>query len=556
MNGKRRTWLALLMALLLAIGIAGCTSATQTPSDQSSSQDTTKNGAPPTSQTEAEDDPYADLPLEISAAVLDFGNFPSDRGTLEENDLTQWINESSPVKVNFIAITRDEAVTKFSTMMAANAAPDIIMEWDITAFEQFIVNGTLQPLDDVFERWGPNLKAAIPEDVLKWGYYNGKLYGIPKIRSETNVINWMSWIRQDWLDNLGLNMPTTMEEFHNVMTAFTFDDPDQNGQDDTWGFGAGYGVSSGLNEDFGGCDRISNLFGAQRFLWVPAEDGLLDYVDITPNRMEAVKFLETLYDEGLCDPEFFTQTAQQAQTDWINGKLGYIGAQSGTVNATMLQAMLDVNPNATPVPLKTLTSPLGQYGYYKEQAFDLMMMVPTNCQNPKAVIMYLDWMIQGPWEHINFGVEDQHYVKEDGRIISIADTATTQHDLSHAAMYTLATAYDKQISDVELELDYNKDTYSDVEKRAKQLNIDAMRESLTQPFTFYTPTNQLGLEIVGEKLPSMTTFAKETWERCIIDSSLSAEDAYEQIKNEWEVLGYSEVRKAFNDKAKELGYLK
>ena len=47
-------------------------------------------------------------------------------------------------------------------------------------------------------------------------------------------------IRQDWLDNLGLDMPETFEEFKEVMRAFTEDDPDGNGVDDTYGFVSSY----------------------------------------------------------------------------------------------------------------------------------------------------------------------------------------------------------------------------------------------------------------------------------------------------------------------------
>ena len=549
MKDKLRKRVSLFLVLVLLLALFGCSAP-----EQEAAPDASPEAQEPAA-TDAPDAAPAEERPQISVAVLDFGNFPSDRGTLEDNDLTEWINANSPVAIDFVAITRDEAVTKYSTMLAAGTAPDVIMEWNITAFEQFIANGTLQPLDEAFETYGENLKAAIPEDVLQWGYYNGKLYGIPKIRSETNVVNWMSWIRQDWLDNLGLDMPTTMEEFYEVVRAFTFDDPDGNGIDDTWGFGAGSGVASGQNEDFGGCERISNLFGAQRFLWMPGEDGLLDYVDITKNRLEAVRYLERMYDEGLCNPEFFTQTAQQAQSDWVNGKVGTIGAQAGTVDATVLEAMLEVDPNANPVPLKTLASPLGQFGYYKEQPFDLMIMVPNTCEDPSAVIQYLDWMISGAWEYINYGVEGTHYIKQDGAIISICDSETSEHDLSHAAMYTLATPYNRRISDVETELVVNADTYSEVEKRAVELNIAAMQESLSVPFTFYTPTTALGLESVSTTLPSLTNYSQEVWERCIIDSSLSADEAYQMIVDEWEVLGYPQIREEFNARAKELGYI-
>ena len=65
----------------------------------------------------------------------------------------------------------------------------------------------------------------------------------------------------------------------------------------------------------------------------------------------------------------------------------------------------------------------------------------------------------------------------------------------------------------------------------------------------------MGIDIVAEKLPSLQKFSTDTWQQAIIDRDLTAEDAYELIKQEYEALGYAEVRKAYNDKALELGYI-
>ncbi|MBO1722884.1 sugar ABC transporter substrate-binding protein, partial [Extibacter sp. GGCC_0201] len=70
----------------------------------------------------------------------------------------------------------------------------------------------------------------------------GKLKGIACAPGEQL---WSFLIRQDWLDNLGLYMPTTAEELLDVMRAFTFDDPDGNGKDDTYGFTAAGGGTVG-----------------------------------------------------------------------------------------------------------------------------------------------------------------------------------------------------------------------------------------------------------------------------------------------------------------------
>ncbi len=540
--------LSLMLVAMLAIALAACSPGSNEPSTQETPGNSNTSGNQASQDGESQTER-----MEISVSVLDFGSFPSDLGTLEDNALTQWINENSPVSVRFVPITRSEAITKYTTMMAADSAPDIIMEWNINAFEQFAVTGVLQPLDDVFAEYGANLQDATPEDVLRYGYSNGKLYGIPKLRSETSVACFMGWIRQDWLDALGLSMPTTMDEFYTVMEAFTYSDPDQNGVDDTWGFGAASG-ESGSNDQFGGCERIIQLFGAMRDSWIPGEDGLLDYADITVNRLEGVKFVERIYDNGLCNPEFFTQTAQQSVADFINGRTGYMGGMSG-LGTDMLTAMWEINPDANPVPLATLTSPLGQFAYYKERSVDIMNMVPTSCEHPEAVIMYLDWMISGPWEYINYRDEGVWYEKVDGAIIPIGDPTERGRQLSHAAQYTLVTPYNQTAENVKTELAYKADSITDVEKRSIELNIMALEETFKHDFIWYTPTNTLGIDIVAEKLPSLQKFSTDTWQQAIIDRDLTAEDAYELIKQEYEALGYAEVRKAYNDKALELGYI-
>ena len=62
---------------------------------------------------------------------------------------------------------------------------------------------------------------------------DGKLYGIYRERplSRQGIV-----IRKDWLDNLGLDMPKTVDELYETAKAFTEKDPDQNGKNDTIGF--------------------------------------------------------------------------------------------------------------------------------------------------------------------------------------------------------------------------------------------------------------------------------------------------------------------------------
>ena len=490
----------------------------------------------------------------ISVAVMDFGNFPADRGTIENNDLTEWINANSPVEIEFITINRSEVTALYTAMLSAGNAPDIISDYAVEAFERFSIDESLLELTDLVDQYGPNIRALVPEDVLEWGMYNGGLYALPKTRNETAVPNWMQFIRQDWLDNLGLAMPNNFDELYDAMYAFTFDDPDGNGVDDTYGYGAGSGENEAGGPGFGGFERILCLYGAMRDRWLPyAPDGSYDHVAITENRREAYRYCKRLYDDGLVNPEFFTMTGQQARTEFITGKVGTIGMQVNSIGVTFLNSMKEVDPNANPRALKTLESPFGTFAYLQERSAQMHIMLPTTCSNPPAAIQYLDWLVSDGWEYITYGEEGVYFERVDGRIIRIGDSEQRSHDLNHAGNYAIAIGYRELISDLDLQMEHNKDTMSDVEKQTLEINIEACRESMSHEFIWWLPTLHLGLEMSNDLIPQMNTFAVQTYEEAVINKDMTIDEAYDKIVKEYDALGYQELRRVYNERIAELG---
>ena len=142
-------------------------------------------------------------------------------------------------------------------------------------------------------------------------YYNGEQYVIPY---GTLGGAYGAVIRQDWLDKLGLPMPTNLQELHDVLYAFTYNDPDGNGEDDTWGFCPGGGIWMGtsfLQAAFG--------YGAADS-YVVAEDGTVRnmYADQT-----MYEFL-TLFREWLNEGIIYRPTTADHRAAWAEGKVGVI----------------------------------------------------------------------------------------------------------------------------------------------------------------------------------------------------------------------------------------
>ena len=137
----------------------------------------------------------------------------------------------------------------FPVHPCAEYQPEYVQEWSS--------KGLILELGDLIDEYAPNYRELTSESVQAWGLYNGGEYAIVDQRSETAVLNRMMYIRQDWLDNLGLEIPTTFDELLEVIRAFTEDDPDGNGENDT--YYANKRRENGFEKPFDGYNPYSAL---------------------------------------------------------------------------------------------------------------------------------------------------------------------------------------------------------------------------------------------------------------------------------------------------------
>lgn len=113
--------------------------------------------------------------------------------------------------------------------------PDIVELWTprgygSSIYSKLAKSGVIIPLDEYIKN---SLAArSIDPKYFKVLSVNGRIYGFP-INSGKGAV---TYIRKDWLDNLGLKVPRTWDELYEVMKAFTYNDPDQNGKNDTYGY--------------------------------------------------------------------------------------------------------------------------------------------------------------------------------------------------------------------------------------------------------------------------------------------------------------------------------
>ena len=158
----------------------------------------------------------------------------------------------------------------------------------------------------------PYLEQA-PEDVYANLTVNGQIIGIPKLR---NTGRYGLSYRTDWAEAVGVTeVPETPEEVYDLLYKFTHDDPDGNGQDDTYGLEA-------VGEYTGWMDVIMTWFGCG-YKWVE-QDGDLVPVHETEEYKAAVDWLKKCYDEGIMRSDFITVPTSEWGSKVQSGEAGAI----------------------------------------------------------------------------------------------------------------------------------------------------------------------------------------------------------------------------------------
>ena len=167
----------------------------------------------------------------LSVMVYDRGQVPVSEGSYSDNRWTKWVNEQTNMNVKWVPVPRSEVKQSLNVMFASNSAPDIIVDFDRSNMQEFADQGLIQPVGEFIEKYSKDYKeyAANHPEMIPFTTMNGDTYLLTSERE--TIANHAIWIRQDWLDKLGLKKPETTEELLEVARAFTKNDPDGNGVD-------------------------------------------------------------------------------------------------------------------------------------------------------------------------------------------------------------------------------------------------------------------------------------------------------------------------------------
>lgn len=329
-------------------------------------------------------------PLNLNVMIWDRGDSASGT-TVENNTTTQFIKEAvlkdCNINVNFVPVPRSGSDDKVNVMMAGGNAPDIIFTYSRNMFGDFAIKGGLTDLTGYIDEFGSQIKETLEEDILSVGVIDGKQFAIPAKR-DTQKIKHVGYIRKDWVDKLGKDLPTNKQELIDILYEFKEKDPGNVGANLVpWAMGGNQGSEKYYLNFAGSYVDLSDekdqytYYASSKVLHPEAKDGL--------------KVMNQLYNNGIIKKDFAVDTNDDIyKQDITNGYTGFIMEDNfRPIDAEWIKTLQQNVPTAEFVPINILDDPNGIISTPADPLYGMYIMVPkVNEKNAEASIKYLNWL--------------------------------------------------------------------------------------------------------------------------------------------------------------------
>ena len=387
---------ALMLVIAMVLGsLTGCSK----PAESETKEQPASTEVQQTSEKEEEVKP--EEPIKISIMVHNALRVPE--GSISDK-WTQQLEEKVGVEIEWICPPSSSYEDNLQLSLLNKERPDVFCfptEWLTNiSFEGAIQGDYFYNLADMIEDY-PNLMAHTSD--FSWEaldiYNDGSIWGVPRstvARADGFAIN------EQWLKNLGIDYKEgefmTLDEFYDLLYKFTYNDPDGNGVDDTYGLGAYANADGSLNT---GIPSIFHLNGTGG--WYEMPDGTytdLDYSKDYDYAKQYLAFMNKLWTEGLMDPDAFSNNIE-IFTERCENSYGVFTQYPATMDVTVTERSPATFVYCPGVVVDG--DPIGEYTYGGHNTgIWYFYSISKTCEHPEKVLELMDYVLSDEqWVNLN-----------------------------------------------------------------------------------------------------------------------------------------------------------
>lgn len=454
-----------------------------------------------------------------------------------DNYWTKWIQENFGEKYNvnveFVSIGRSTEVQDFTQLLSAGSAPTFVFHYDYPNILAYYAQGAYQELNaDEIAYYAPSFWERMGGIISDYGMIDGKLMVVMGDRTELVSSNFGTLVRKDWMDALGIDMPSNLDEYNDMLMKFKE---------------AGYGYASRqlLAKSFNFDNSFRDLNDREGIAL--NSDLAVASLSWEPTK-EYLRNMNYQYQNGLIDPDFYLDTdGNQSKANFIAGKAAtyplYINA--GTYDSVIVP-LLEQNPDAEIAILDPAAeSPTGKPQGREYWPFGMIYGINADATDEERIAawMYIEWMNQDDvLTVLQNGFEGKNYELKDG--VKAPTGYTGEEKLSNndnGDYWCLVNANKKY------------DSPEEFRKAIVYVNAPVGYEYLIEDILAYIDKYDAGYDpdtcftVPIETLSEYSSDLAELWKESYVQlvtratSDEEFESMYEEMKEEYLKAGYQEI---------------
>ena len=454
---KTRKFLALLLTCLMASSaLAACNSG-----NTGSSSGTESSGAT-SSEAESSGEESGSTTAELTSDVVN-GETNQQTYPLTEETVTltywypnagsmaeladfndsyffKWYEELTNVHIDFIVPAAGSEAEAFQLLFASDSMPDMVYSYpNQTTYsyragqDKAIEDGYFIDIAEYLD-YAPNYLSwlANNDDLRKASYSDtGKLYGMwgvwSGMDSEHTYADYGLAIRQDFLDKVGMEVPTTYSEWEAVLTAFKDE----------------LGIQAPLYTSKFGIDQGEMMAGYDTAPYWYQRDGVIQYGPMDDGYRDYLVMMHDWYEKGLLDPDFATRSSSGVTADndmILNDKVGALtdyGTRLGDTYVSRGATNTDFNLVGAPQPTKDPDDPTYVEPAYRDNTYTMMVSgvcnsVSADSENIELAVRWLDgFYAEEIALNANYGTEEY-----EGTVWHNDDTTSTGRIIDYDYRYS------------------------------------------------------------------------------------------------------------------------
>lgn len=358
----------------------------------------------------AETTPYGAYPELVTYTLAQISgannsNLP-EGDTYEDNAYTRYLRKMLNIQNDTVYMDTEERYSELVNILVKyQNLPDIMVVTDREILKELVENDLVEDLTEVFEKCTSSrikeMYESYGDALLNSGKFNGRLMAVPEtvIDHGPNLL----WLRKDWMEELGLEEPETLEDAFEIIDAFVQNRMGTEDGETPVGLACDTNLVGTTSSSYS-VDPVFDSFGANPQRWI-SQDGEIVYGSLTEETKEALDYLHKLYDRRILDRNFALRAPNNLRDLVVNGKCGAFFGLWWTPNNPLMESY-EKNSEADWEPY--YLQELADKNVYESFRDNKYVVVRKGYEHPEIVMKIISVL----FDYTRYEAEDAREVNE------------------------------------------------------------------------------------------------------------------------------------------------